>query len=238
MKTYALSILMLAAVSLSHGREFTDSQGRKLDAELVSVTNGQATLKRSADGRSFTLPVTNFIADDQKFMNEFAASSMNYGFDVRYTKKKLNEVKRKKGPVTYETETWTYRVDLRNNSSGAVTDLRVDYWCFLREDGGKGKGTPKIESSGSTRIENLARSATLQFDTLPFEINKQQLAGGWYWGNGDKNQQSDGVGGLAIRIFKGDKEVYKYATKDDLLEAAVGKPTGSKPTSEGASSSR
>lgn len=224
MKTRLLpSLLLIVTASALHAREFTDLQGRKLDAELMSVTSGQATLKRATDNRMFTVPVASFSAPDQKFMNDFAASSIKYDFEVRYAKKKLGEVKTKRNNTTYETETWAYKVDLRNLSSGSVSDLTVDYWCFRREDGGKGRGAARVESSGRTKIASLARSAVMQFDTSPVEINKQQLDGGFYYINGDKGQQSDAMGGMVVRVFKGDKEVFNYATKDDLLAAATGR---------------
>ncbi len=226
MKTHALSSLCLLAFSASvlNAREFTDAQGRKLDAELVSVSGNQATLKRASDGRTFTVATTAFSQADQKFMADFASSNVKYDFEVRYTKKKLGEVKQKRNNTTYETETWAYKVDLRNLSSGSVSDLRVDYWCFRREDGGKGRGAARMESSGSTKIEAIPRSASVTFDTSPVDINKQTLDGGFYYADGSKGQQADGMGGMVVRVFKGDKEVFNFATKDDLLVAAVGKP--------------
>lgn len=226
MKTRVLSCLFLSTLIAwpLQAREFTDLQGRKLDAELLAVSGNQATLKRASDGRAFTVTTTAFSEADQKFMAEFAAANVKYGFELRYTKKKLGEVKTKRNNTTYETETWAYKVDLRNLSSGSVADLRVDYWCFRREDGGNGRGTPRMESSGSTRIESIARSASATFDTSPVEINKQKLDGGFYYIDGSKTQQADGMGGMVVRVFKGDKEVFSFATKDDLLVAAVGKP--------------
>ena len=51
MKTRLLTpvCVLLAFTSLS-AREFTDTQGRKLDAEIVSATMDQVTLRRAADG--------------------------------------------------------------------------------------------------------------------------------------------------------------------------------------------
>jgi hypothetical protein len=225
MKTRLLTpvCVLLALTSLS-AREFTDAQGRKLDAEIVSAAAGQVSLKRVADGRLFNVPAATFTEADQKFIAEWAAANTKYSFDVTYTKKKLGEVKSKRGAVNIEDETWIYKISVKNRLPTAVGDLRVDYWCFRREDGGKGKGAARIETSGSSKIDSITGSGTVMVDTSEIILHKEMLDGGWYYADGTKNQQSDGMGGLAVRIFdKNGKEILKWATKDDLLAAAVGK---------------
>lgn len=225
MKTYLITSLCLIAATALSAREFTDLQGRKLEAELVSVAGGQAVLKRAADGRSFTVPVASFSAEDQKLMNEFAAANMNYKFEVKYTKKKLGETTQRSGPIVMEVERWAYKVDLRNVSSANVSDMRVDYWCFRKADEGQGQGSARVEASGSLKIENLAKNGLHQFETMPVEINKQKLEGNYIYIDGTRPRQSDSMGGIVLRVFQGDREVYKFATKDDLFVAAVGKPS-------------
>ena len=100
-----LSLTVCAAANLS-AREFTDSQGRKLEADIVSVAGDQVTLKRTADGRVFTLPVKTFNTDDQKAMTEFARANLRYAFDVKYTRTKLGKTKSRQGIMQYEKEEW------------------------------------------------------------------------------------------------------------------------------------
>lgn len=225
MKTHIIaSLCLLAVVPVLPAREFTDSQGRKLDAEIISAAGGQVTLKR-ADGRTFNVAATSFTPADQKYISDWADANTKYSFDVTYTKKKLNSTKTKRGAVTHEEETWIYKISIKNRLPTAVGDLRVDYWCFRREDSGKGKGAARIETSGSSKVAMIAGSGTASLDTTEVILHKEELAGGFYWANGDSAIQSDGMGGIAIRVFdKNGREVSKWATKDDLLVAAVGKP--------------
>lgn len=236
MKTQLLAILCLvAAVPTLPAHEFTDLQGRKLEAEIISAAGGQVVLKR-ADGRTFNVAASSFSAADQKFISQWADANTKYGFDVTYTKKKLNQTRTKRGPVTIENETWNYKINIRNRQPTMVGDLRVDYWCFRREDSGKGKGTARIETSGSSKVATLAGSGTASFDTNEIVLHKEELDGNYYYANGDNPTSSDGMGGLVIRIFdKNGREVYKWSTKDDLLAVAVGKTqsNGSKSESIG-----
>ena len=240
MKTHILaSLCLVAAVPALSAHEFTDLQGRKLEAEIVAAGGGQVMLKRAADGRTFSVAPTSFTAADQKFISDWADANTKYSFEVAYTKKKLNATRKKRGAVTYEDETWIYKINVKNRLPTAVGDLRVDSWCFRREDSGKGKGSARIETSGSSKIAVVAGSGTATLDTSEIILHKQELAGGYYWANGDSAIQSDGMGGLAIRIFdKNDREVYKWATKDDLLVAAVGKPQSNGSRSQSNSSSK
>ncbi len=225
MKTQLLAILcLIAAVPTLPAHEFTDLQGRKLDAEIVAAAGGQVMLKRAADGRTFNVAASTFSAADQKFISEWADANTKYSFEVTYTKKKLSETSAKQGAVTHKEETWIYKINIRNRLPTAVGDLRVDYWCFRREDSGKGKGTARIETSGSSKVSTLPGSTQVTVDTTEINIHKSELAGGYYYIGGADAIQSDSMGGLAIRIFdKKDREVYKWSTKDDLLAAAVGR---------------
>ncbi len=159
MKTHILaSIGLIVSTLVLPAHEFTDLQGRKLDAEIIAAASGQVMLKRATDGRTFNVAANTFSEADQKFISEWADANTKYGFEVSYTKKKLNQTRTKQGAVTLEEETWIYKINIRNRQPTAVGDLRVDYWCFRREDSGKGKGTARIETSGSSKVEMVAGS--------------------------------------------------------------------------------
>ncbi len=219
--------VFLAISSVLHAREFTDAQGRKLDADILSVAGDQVTLKRKSDMRTFTVASTTFSEDDQKFIEEWSATSMTYSFDISYVKKKISDVKKQKGVVKMETETWVYEVRVKNRLAVPVGELRVDHWCFRRDDEGKGKVPAKIVSSGTNKIESIEGFATVNVDSSEVILEKSQLQGNFYYLNGNKDKQEDGMGGIAIRIFdKNGKEVHSWATKDDLLAATKGKTVG------------
>ncbi len=59
-------VLVLALPAWS--REWTSSDGRKLEAELVSSTADEVTVKRAADGRVFTLALVQLSAEDRAFV--------------------------------------------------------------------------------------------------------------------------------------------------------------------------
>lgn len=213
----------LLCVSAATAREFTDVQGRKLEGELVSVTGAQAVIKRTADGRQFTVMASQFSPEDQKFMAEFAASHMHYEFDVKFVKDKLGTSKSKEYNVTSSAEQWAYKLTVTNKSSGDADNLRMDYWLFLKADDGKIKSGPRIQQAGSINVGLLRHSATGQFQTKPLTVTKHELDGGFYYPDGTKNRSKDMMGGIAVRFFRGNTEVYAWASDPDLLKTARGK---------------
>lgn len=223
MKSQAVLFLSLLVCASAFGREFTDTKGRKLEGELIGVTSGQASIKRAADGKVFALPVAQFSDADQKFMAEFAGRNVHHDFDVKITKTKLGKTKSQQGVVTMESEEWAYKVSLNNKSSTDLDNLRVDYWLFRRDDDGKNKNAPRVQESGTTQVAAIRRSAVHEFQTKSFMLNKEQLRADFYFPDGERNTKKDAAGGIALRIFKGDKEVFKYATNEDLLALAQGK---------------
>ncbi|MGV3660052.1 MAG: hypothetical protein ACO1TE_07700 [Prosthecobacter sp.] len=228
MKTHFLaSLCLIVAATVAQAREFTDLQGRKLDAELISVAAGQASLKRLADGRVFNVAVASFSQADQKFMNDFAAANLSYAFDVAYTKKKIDSVKQNFGPTVQTMERWAYKLDIRNKQPVELQNLRVDYWLFRKEDEGRGKGTARVATSGSHKAESMKGSTVYSFETLPVELSKSKLEGNYYYADGSRPRSTDVMGGIVVRVFDpNNKEVFKFATEEGLYAAATGKTRG------------
>lgn len=73
--------IVISAAATAHAatRTWTDDTGRfKVDAELVSVSDGKVKLKR-ADGRVVELPVARLSAADQKFLKSAEAAAKTPG---------------------------------------------------------------------------------------------------------------------------------------------------------------
>ena len=206
----------------AHGREFTDVQGRKLTGELESVSGGQAVIRRSADARAFTVAISQFSPEDQKFMTDFAASHSHYEFEVKLAKVKKGTSKTKEDNVNYTSEQWAYKAEVTNRSSSDAADLHVDYWLFAKVDDGKVKTGARVQQAGSEKIGQLRRSVAHQFQTKTMTLTKRELDAGFHYLDGAKNQAGDSTGGVAMRFFVGDKEVFAWASDPELLKSAKG----------------
>jgi len=71
--TFCVAVLFLAPLS-SAQREFTSSDGKKLQAEITAASETEVTLKREKDGKDFTIPLDRLSEDDQKFVAAWIAN--------------------------------------------------------------------------------------------------------------------------------------------------------------------
>lgn len=198
-------------------REFTDLQGRKLDAEIVSADAVQVTLKRAPDGKVFTVPVTTFTAADQKHIADWTAANVRYDFKVEHTTQKLGEEKKKQGYDSHEYETWIYKIKITSRMRVDLNDLRVDYWCFREEEDRMRKKLPLAVIPGSAEIKSLPALRTFDLATKEIVLHKMKI-GMTPMGMPPGANTADKLAGYALRIFdKSGKEVFKMATKDDLF---------------------
>jgi len=63
------SVLFLLTILLQ-ARTWTSADGKTLEAEFLSSTETEVTLKRLSDNKQFTLPLSRLSEDDQKFISE------------------------------------------------------------------------------------------------------------------------------------------------------------------------
>lgn len=231
MQRILLSVLAMALSSaVGLGREFTDAQGRKLQADIVSLDGAQVTLKRATDGKQFTVPTTTFSAADQDFIRAFAAETITYSFEVKNTRERVSKSSSKMNNVETEQEEWSYKIDLRNISRGNADNVTVSYWVFVRaDDGGKTKAAPRLVAADSVKEVSILKAAKYQLVTKPVILTKTKLDGNYYYPDGTKNKSADSLGGFALAVTQGDKRLFEYATSPDLAAAAKGTPKATEP---------
>jgi hypothetical protein len=70
--TVCAAVLLFAPMS-SAQREFTSSDGKKLQAEIETASETDVTLKREKDGKNFTIPLARLSEEDQKFVAAWLA---------------------------------------------------------------------------------------------------------------------------------------------------------------------
>lgn len=56
-------------------RKFTSADGKELVAEIIAATEAEVTLKKSSDGKEYTLPLARFSKEDQDFVAAWLAKA-------------------------------------------------------------------------------------------------------------------------------------------------------------------
>ena len=70
MKTLLTCCALLTSLASLSARTWTSTDGRELEAEFVSATETEVTVKRDSDGKTLTIPLNKLSEEDQKFSSE------------------------------------------------------------------------------------------------------------------------------------------------------------------------
>lgn len=195
-----LSILPLAV----QGREFTDSNGNIIEAELVSHKGGKVTILRK-DGKKFEVDPTAFSPADMKFIIGWMQKTpelISYNFVISAAKKKTEGINTNRGYKRVKNDSWIYEITITNNSRDAVKDLEIEYRIFHTNsaDGEYSASSLGVRSKiteGSERLEqNLGSNEKAVIKTVPIQIDVVNYGyGGRY---------KDEIQGVLLRILGSD----------------------------------
>jgi hypothetical protein len=157
------SVAFALAAATATAREFQDSFGRSINAELVSHTGVTAeTVKINKGGKEITVKVSLFSEDDQKFIRDWmgkTAPKLNYSFRVDTSKTAEDGAKAHAEKITYD-------VKLTNQTREPVSNLRVEYRAYMMDytgGGGAEGGLRKWAAKrfGKRSVENAVGKSEL-----------------------------------------------------------------------------
>jgi len=202
---------------------FTDTQGRSLKAELISVDGDKVTIKRE-DGQTFTLSLASLSTDDRQFIAEWAkqqAALIPAGsFDLQISRGKFDTKKKDDGGIIVSEEQWGYTVTLVNRTAKSFTGARVDYILFVKPDNEPGKDAsiaPLKQKPGSKKIDVIGVRDSINFRTEAITLYKQQLKAGYVWTKtGDSSAIKDTLYGVWLRAYVGDQLVDEVCSPEGL----------------------
>lgn len=149
------ALALAAATVTATAREFQDSFGRSINAELVSHTGATSdTVKINKGGKELTVKVSLFSEGDQKFIRDWmskTAPTLDYSFRVDTAKTAADGAKAHAEKITYD-------VKLTNQTREPVSNLRVEYRAYMMDytGGGAAGGLRKWAAKrfGKRSVEN------------------------------------------------------------------------------------
>ena len=202
---------------------FTDTQGRSLKAELISVDDDKVTIKRE-DGQTFALSLATLSDDDRQFVKDWAkqqAALIPAGsFEIQISRGKFDTKKKDEGGVIVSEEQWGYTVTLVNHTAKSFPGARVDYVLFVKPDNEPGKDSsvaPLKQKPGSKKIDVIGVRDSVNFRTDAITIYKQQLKAGFIWAKtGTNSAIKDTLYGVWLRAYVGDQLVDEVCSPEGL----------------------
>jgi hypothetical protein len=220
-------LLAFAANARAEMLTLTDKQGRSIQADVISVENETAKIKR-ADGQMFDLPLANLSDADQKKLRGWAkANPPKLGPDamiLEFSRGKFGTEKESQndGAVTAYKDQWGYSIMLTNRSKQELTDIRTEYILFVKQDGGplstREEGFRKVRHT--TKVDPIPLHGKVTFRTETVPSYRYVLAPGWSWAGagGSSKPIKDTLHGMWLRIYVGNELVLEKITPEDIAK--------------------
>ncbi len=217
--------LLFASVLHAEFHTFTDQFGRTVTAEIVSVEGDQVRILRE-DGQRFALTTSKLTEGDQKFIQKWVAANPSASpkpsgaaaeekFTPDPTKLVLNLSRAKFDSHTlykyegysHKHENWGYSIQLTNQHSRPLENVRVEYNLFARTY--SDSPTPTL-ITGAKTIKSLASRDSESFRTGSAEVCKLK---GFYSGS-----EGGEMRGIWIRIYIGKQLLIEQSSPESLMK--------------------
>jgi hypothetical protein len=225
-RVFCLSLSLLALEILqAEPRTFTSPDGRTLQAEILAATPDRVTLKTST-GQTLVAPVDKFIPSDQEDIAAWRKANpakISYRFVADFTKSKEGASKSKQGNIFVTTERWVCNLKLINQSGQTLEDVSASYRIFFDQlERGE-----KITRSKAGRLDlgtlKALQQVVVKTDTV--DLQAIELEAGYYFTDGSRARQKEGIKGVLIDILHEGKKVFTWVSP--------GVPKGAERVAEG-----
>ncbi len=181
-------------------REFTDVQGRKVVAELVSHNgSGMLELKKEG-GATFQLEMARFSKEDQLFIEEWIAKTtakIEYRFEVTAAPDKQAGNRQNFGYKTVKNELWAYKVDIKNVARNTVGGLKVEYRIFVKNGA---QGAYASSELGGFHAGAHTLPADLRYNEMTSFITSTVPLDAVNYDTSSSSRFKDALRGLMLRI--------------------------------------
>ena len=236
----SLAVLNLTPAS-AEMRTFTDTQGREIEAEILTVSGSKVTLKL-ANGKTYTIPVSKLSKDDRFFVEVWAdldkkgegektegtgpmiPDRVNYRFELEVNKERI-----KKGDKTrvdrgeYKLDEWIFKVELENRSRVDLEGLEMSYRIYVDTKASAKLGSleepPKVYG-GRVKVDPVDDGDSVLVKTGPAKLMELQLDGDFVFNDGSRNKLDDDLEGVWIKVWHGEKKVAEYKTSNSTVKEA------------------
>lgn len=205
-------------------RDFTNHSGQTLRATIVSATDTEVTLKRE-DGGQVTGGIAFFSEGDQAHISEWRKANptqYSYDFDIQATRQRGDRTKTTEGNLIVIYETWKFAIKVENRSKTGTSGVPVDgieiHYNLAKTAKSRARRAGELHQ-GMVRAEGMLvktgkldlgsveylKSKTVETEIVP--VNQSELAPGWYYTDGSKDEHKDVLEGISIQIRKDGKVI-------------------------------
>lgn len=216
-------------------RTLTDTQGRSIRAEVLSVEGDVAQIRRE-DGRVFPLSVSSLNVESQGVVRHWANIAALAGagaagetaagtvveepkpgdLTVTAGRRKGNTTRTGTGNSTTTEDEWAYTLRIRNNSGRAVADVEVKYILYVKRGitATSSEAMAKTEAwPGGSFVGNIAMRGEAEIAT-DFVTTRERRTR-------TRLSSRDTLYGIWLRVYAGGRLLLEQAMPEHLMETEV-----------------
>ncbi len=215
----ALACLCACVLAQAEVRTFTDTQGRTLQATLLEATATNVRIQRD-DGRIFEIERSTLSADDNAYVTDWLwkRAFVFGGVEISPRRVRLETDRIETKSRLIKTETWCYKIIVKNGSRIRLDGLAVEFEVFhvddtLRED--KRKRPRKIQR-GRLALGTLEPGASAEVQTPGLELEVTQLKAGYRFSESNKRRIEDSLEGIRVRVLHRGSVLAELASPSSL----------------------
>jgi hypothetical protein len=162
---------MTLSPATAPGREFTDTFGRTIEAEIDSVRAPNVVLVK--DGKTFLFPFSKLSEDDQAYVRQWMDENPEIKLEYRFEKEKISS----EGSSKRKKEKWAYKVTVNNRSLQDLDGVTFEYTIFkqLSDRTSTKKKSISGTAEGKHEVTIIERQRSHIFKTKPIQIEKVNI---------------------------------------------------------------
>lgn len=224
---FLLSALFLVFATGAIAREFTDSQGRTIEAELVSHSGSTVVINRS--GKEFAVEVTMFSLDDQNYIRKWIEENpdaVNYDFNYYVDLEKLKVSQQDADGGAYEdklkTIPYNYEMIVFNKGVAPAEDIEIRYEIYIEDFVDiRGNRFVRMATGGEKRARNQTIAGKLDPLSIPtggrHDFERTVNTEFYIDRDGGRTDEAatDKMIGVRIRIYKNGKVLDEYESGEN-----------------------
>lgn len=234
-----LFALVIGFSASAGARTFTDTQGRKIEAEIIEIIGANVTL-RLPSGKSSTIPIAKLSETDRDFIALWKSTSpadagdgskgapttpanINNLIEIDAKKVRLEKGQKKKETRGESTEErWVFAVEVRNKSRAALEGLKLSYRVYVLPLASKKLGLDPDDAvnGGILTLDKVAASGVLKKNTEEVVLKRVELDGDYEFIDGSRNKLEDKLEGIWIKVWQGDRKVAEFKSTDAAVKKA------------------
>lgn len=149
----------------AESRTFTSADGKSMEAEIVSATDAEVTVKLAATQRQVRFPIVLLSEEDQAYVRNWAEENETFNLRIEAKKQTTGSETTTKGDTKTNVRSYLYGVSVLNWGRNDLDNAMIKYRIFTED-------CSYIE--GSHGIELLASNVTEEFETSEISLERSE----------------------------------------------------------------